>query len=278
MYLRTTRRKNKDGSVVTYYHLAHNYWDSESKQSVVRVIHNFGRADEVDREDLVRLCEQLKAELVRHPNQTATAGWAIDLLASPRTKPYLTVVDGQIQLDNPAIQRVPRTGGKWVIQTNDDTLTPEDAAVAYKSLGVIERCFRTLKTTQLKLSPVYHRLPRRIEAHVKICVTALLIERVIELRCGKPWSHIRRVLSTLQASEFHASSHLFFQRNQPSKQLKSLLKKLEIPLPDSVLGITPQKLSNQNSWVNAIFNPSPQTYATTGLTTGCVSSRRKPKL
>ena len=193
------------------------------------------------------IVEQLTAELARHPNQIATAAWAIDLLASPRTKRYLTVVDGQIQLDNPAIQRAPRTDGKWVIQTNDDTLTPEDAAGAYKSLAIIERCFRTLKTTQLKLSPVYHRLPRRIEAHVKICVMALLIERVIELRCGKPWSHIRRVLGTLQASEFHASSHLFFQRNQPSKQLKSLLKKLEIPLPDSVLGITPQKYSTENS-------------------------------
>ena len=59
MYLRTTRRKNKDGSVAIYYHLAHNYWDSESKQSVVRVIHNFGRADELDREHLVRLCQSI---------------------------------------------------------------------------------------------------------------------------------------------------------------------------------------------------------------------------
>ena len=59
MYLRTTRRKNKDGSVATYYHLAHNYSDSESKQSVVRVIHNFGRADELDREHLVRLCQSI---------------------------------------------------------------------------------------------------------------------------------------------------------------------------------------------------------------------------
>ena len=42
-----------------YYHLAHNYWDSESKQSVVRVIHNFGRADELDREHLVRLCRSI---------------------------------------------------------------------------------------------------------------------------------------------------------------------------------------------------------------------------
>ena len=116
----------------------------------------------------------------------------------------------------------------------------------HRSQLPIERCFRTLKTTQLKLEPVYHRLPGRIEAHVKICVMALLIERVIELRCGQPWSHIRRLLGTLQASEFHASSHLFFQRNQPSKQLKALLKKLEIPLPDSVLAITTQKHSTEN--------------------------------
>ena len=58
---------------------------------------------------------------------------------------------------------------------------PEDAASAYKGLMVIKRCFRTLKTTQLKLEPVYHRLLRRIEAHVKICVMASLIERVSEL-------------------------------------------------------------------------------------------------
>ena len=59
MYLRTTQRKNKDGSVVTYYQLAHNLWDAEKKQSVTRVIHNFGRADLVDRGQLVRLCQSI---------------------------------------------------------------------------------------------------------------------------------------------------------------------------------------------------------------------------
>ena len=134
-----------------------------------------------------------------------------------------------------------------MIETNDDTLTPEDAAGAYKNLAVIERCFRTLKTTQLKLEPVYHRLPRRIEAHVKLCVIALLIERVVELACEQPWSQVRRVLGTLQASEFHTASHLFFQRNEPSKELKALLKKLEIPLPDSVLGIMPLEHLSENT-------------------------------
>lgn len=134
---------------------------------------------------------------------------------------------------------ISRTDGKWVIQTNDDTLTPEDAACAYKSLSVIERCFRTLKSTQLKLEPVYHRLSRRLEAHVKICVMALLIERVAELACEQSWARIRSVLSRLQATEVHTPSHLFFKRNEASPQLLKILEKLAVPLPNSVLSIAP---------------------------------------
>ena len=59
MYLRTTKRKNKDGSVVTYYHLAHNVRHPETNQSTPRIIHNFGRADQLDRQQLVRLCRSI---------------------------------------------------------------------------------------------------------------------------------------------------------------------------------------------------------------------------
>jgi hypothetical protein len=59
MYLRTTRRKNKDGSVVTYYQLAHNIRHPETNQPTARVIHNFGRADQLDRQQLVRLCQSI---------------------------------------------------------------------------------------------------------------------------------------------------------------------------------------------------------------------------
>jgi len=86
---------------------------------------------------------------------------------------------------------------------------------------------------------VYHRLSRRIEAHVKICVMALLIERVAELTCGQSWSQLRHLLADLQVTEFHTPSHLFLKRNEASLQLRNVLKKLEIPLPDSVLDITP---------------------------------------
>jgi transposase len=194
-----------------------------------------------------QIVQQLEQELASHRSKSVTAQWAIDLLASPRTKRYLTVTDqGEIRLARQAIRQAARTDGKWVIQTNDDTLAPEDAASAYKGLAVIERCFRTLKRTQLKLEPVYHRLSRRLEAHVKICVMALLIERVAELACEQPWSRIRPVLARLQATEVHTSSHLFFKRNEASLELRNVLKKLAIPLPDSILSISPLDDTDSN--------------------------------
>ena len=194
-----------------------------------------------------QVVEQLKAQLSRHKNQKATAQWAIDLLASPRTKRYLTVTQrGDVQLDKNAIKQAKRTDGKWVIETNDDTLTPSDAASAYKSLMVIERCFRTLKTTQLKIEPVYHRLSRRIEAHVKICVMALLIERVAELACDQPWSVLRPILAGLQATEVHTPSHVFFKRNQSTKEMRELFKTLSIPFPKPILSISAVEQATPN--------------------------------
>ncbi len=59
MYIRTHTRRNKNGSSVTYYQLAHNVRDPKTKKSVPRIIHNFGRADQLDRSILVRLCKSI---------------------------------------------------------------------------------------------------------------------------------------------------------------------------------------------------------------------------
>ena len=59
MYFRTTQRKNKDGSIVEYYHLAQNIRHPETKVSTPRNLLNFGRADQLDREEIVRLCESI---------------------------------------------------------------------------------------------------------------------------------------------------------------------------------------------------------------------------
>jgi hypothetical protein len=55
MYLRTTQRRNKDGSVVRYYALAENARHPEKGHVEARVVHSFGRADKLDRALLERL-------------------------------------------------------------------------------------------------------------------------------------------------------------------------------------------------------------------------------
>jgi hypothetical protein len=196
------------------------------------------REAERERKHREQVVKELEEELKNHPDHQATARWAIDLLASGRYKRYLTIDKlGRIRLDREAIQQASKYDGKWVLQTNDDTITVEDAAAGYKGLLVIERAFRTLKSTRIKMEPMYHWLPKRIEAHVKLCVFSLLIERVAELKCKHPWSHIGRTLSTLQATEFHTPQNQFFQRNEPTAELVRTLKSLEIPMPKTVLDI-----------------------------------------
>jgi hypothetical protein len=55
MYLRSTPRRNKDGTEVRYLQLAHNVWDPQKRRSAVQVVYNFGREDTANREALQRL-------------------------------------------------------------------------------------------------------------------------------------------------------------------------------------------------------------------------------
>lgn len=59
MYLRETRRRNADGTEVAYLALAHNERDPETGMPKAKIVHNFGRADLVDREGLRRLVRSI---------------------------------------------------------------------------------------------------------------------------------------------------------------------------------------------------------------------------
>src|SRR6201984_2523106 len=62
VYLRSTPRRNKDGSEVRYLQLAHNVWDPAAKRSRVQVVYNFGREEPATRAAL----ERLGAPVTRH--------------------------------------------------------------------------------------------------------------------------------------------------------------------------------------------------------------------
>src|SRR5512133_327210 len=81
MYLRSTPRRNKDGSVVRYMQLAHNVWDPAAKRSRVQVVYNFGREDQANREALQRLVASVTRFL--DPGQAlAAAGEGLEFIES----------------------------------------------------------------------------------------------------------------------------------------------------------------------------------------------------
>src|SRR3712207_4838180 len=63
MYLRTTQRRNKDGSVVRYLALAENARHPEKGYVEAKVVHSFGRADQLDRAALERLVASIQRVL-----------------------------------------------------------------------------------------------------------------------------------------------------------------------------------------------------------------------
>jgi len=84
MYLRTTPRRNTDGSVVRYLQLAHNTWDPAAKRSRVQVLYNFGREDANNRAALQRLVASVSRFL--DPDQ-ALAATASEGLAFVESRP-----------------------------------------------------------------------------------------------------------------------------------------------------------------------------------------------
>jgi hypothetical protein len=59
MYVRTIKRKNKDGSSVEYVQLAHNVWNKEKGFAQAQVLYSFGRREDLDIDAIRRLINSL---------------------------------------------------------------------------------------------------------------------------------------------------------------------------------------------------------------------------
>jgi len=68
--------------------------------------------------------------------------------------------------------------GVYVIRTSvsKEQMSAEDAVSSYKRLSVVERAFRCIKTVDLKIRPINHRLAERVRSHVFICMLAYHVE------------------------------------------------------------------------------------------------------
>ena len=68
--------------------------------------------------------------------------------------------------------------GLYIIRTSldEETLSATDTVKAYKSLSQVEQAFRSYKTVDLKVRPIYHHTAERVKAHIFLCMLAYYVE------------------------------------------------------------------------------------------------------
>jgi hypothetical protein len=194
---------------------------------------------ERERQRRAQLLRELGAELALLDNRADDhPKAACALLASRRFGRYLSADGrGRPQLDPAKIKAVEKFDGKFVVISNDDTLSAEDIALGYRGGWIIESCFRRMKQTGLEVRPMFHWTPRRIEAHVKLCVLALQMQRAAEIRCQLSWARIAHALGTLKAVRYRCESRTIVQRTKIAAELSAMLKTLGISVPKQILAV-----------------------------------------
>jgi len=119
--------------------------------------------------------------------------------------------------------------GIYVVRTSLPATVLDDAATvrSYKSLSLVERAFRCLKTVDLQIRPIYHWLADRVRAHVFLCMLAYYLE----------WHMHQRLASMLydetdkQAAEALRSSVVAKAERSPAAVTKQTTGRTEDGLP-----------------------------------------------
>jgi hypothetical protein len=205
------------------------------RYSVCRNLGEATRQRQHREEALAALRQELDRLAPQAPDQTQRA---CELVASKRDGRYLRRgPGGQLAIEQRAVLRAARTDGRYVLLTNDESLTPEDVGWGDKAMMISAACCRRMKTTGLRRRPVSHGTAHRLVSHVTLCVLALLLERAAEIRAGDRWRNIRFVLAGLKAIRYRVHDTTIVQTTRLTPQATALLKKLQVPPPQRLLSV-----------------------------------------
>ena len=142
--------------------------------------------------------------------------------------------------DKARLRQAEQRDGHYLLRSN---LTAEDPAVLwtrYIQLTQIEAAFRSLKT-DLGLRPIYHRLDRRVEAHIFVAFLAYCLQITLKNKLqihapGLTPTAVLEKLGTIQMIDVWIPTcdgrWLVLPRyTQPAKDLQMLMEKLQMALP-----------------------------------------------
>lgn len=112
----------------------------------------------------------------------------------------LTIEDSLLKWERKqqAIELEAGMDGFYVIRTSEssDRLSADNAVRGYKRLADVEQAFRSLKSLELLVRPIHHRLEKRVKAHIFVCLLAYYVQ----------W-HLKRAWSALLFADEHLDQH-----------------------------------------------------------------------
>ncbi len=145
----------------------------------------------------------------------------------------------KLRIDKAAITAEAHLDGKFLLRTDDESLSAEDIVLGYKSLYEAERGWRDLKKTTLSIRRAYHRREDRIRAHVQLCWLAQLVLRVAEIAVGDTWRNIRSELDRMHLVTMKTSKGTVSKRSELTPGQRHILGALELPEPPLFFEFTP---------------------------------------
>jgi hypothetical protein len=187
-----------------------------------------------------KVLEELDAELIalKDLDSQSYSKRIFELVASRRYGRYLRrTKTGKLRLDRSAVKAAEKLDGKFVVHSNDDTLSAEDMALGYKQLMRVEQAWRQLKSV-VKMRPVYHWAPHRIHAHIFLTVLGLLLQRMAEESCGDTWRNIHDDLKRVKLAQLSGPAGTLWQVTEPLPEARNRLRSLDISNPPTLLQLS----------------------------------------
>lgn len=154
----------------------------------------------------------------------------------------LEISDGKFEFSRKtaSIEREQCLDGIYIIRSNveKEELSANELITGYKSLQHVEQAFRTMKTTQLEIRPVYHRLEERVKAHAFLCMLAYYviwhIRRSLEPLLRDPKVSLRLLLeqlASIQRNTVEVGGQRFEMSTQASDEQKEIFHLLGVGVP-----------------------------------------------
>lgn len=128
--------------------------------------------------------ERLKNSKIKEPEiYIRKATKILTKLKAAKFFTYKVSSDGSFEYDisESVLNKEQSYDGKYILMTNIKDITVKELIKTYKNLSQIESAFRTIKDF-LRLRPIYHYSPKRVKAHVFVCVLAYLLEKILEIK------------------------------------------------------------------------------------------------